>query len=88
MSIIKKKKEKHDLIMQIGKPKLDIIEVLISKALFDPNISHEKFGLLNNVLREYSQIKEEIKTCVEHTIKMVDISKNKTKETYETYEIQ
>ena len=32
-------------------------------------------------------MKEEIKTCVEHTIKMVDISKNKTKETYKTYEI-
>ena len=37
------------------------MEVLISKALIDSNISHDELVLLNNVLREYDDIKEETK---------------------------
>ena len=40
---------------------LNGIEVLISKALVDSNISHDEFVLMNNVLKEYGNIKEEIK---------------------------
>ena len=60
-SIIKKKKKKHDKIVFLAKSKLDKIEVLISKALIDSVISHEELVLINNLLKEYNKIKEEIK---------------------------
>ena len=41
--IIKKKTEKHDKIVLIGKPKLDPIEILISKVLIDSYIRYEEF---------------------------------------------
>ena len=46
--------------MLLEKTKLDTIEVLISKSLIDSHISHYEFVSLNNVLREYSEIKREI----------------------------
>ena len=60
-SIIKKKKKKHDQIVLLAKSKLNSIEVLISKALIDPNIIHDEFVLKNNVLKEFQDMKEEIK---------------------------
>ena len=60
-SIIKKKKKKHDKIVLLAKSKLNSIEVLISKALIDSVISHDEFVLINNVPKEYSEMKEEIK---------------------------
>ena len=36
----------------LGKSKLNSIDVLISKALIDSVISHDKFALINNVLKE------------------------------------
>ena len=39
--------------MLLAKAKLDIIEVLISKALIDSDINHDEFLLVNNVLIEY-----------------------------------
>ena len=45
----------------LAKSKLNIIEVLISKALTDSNISHDEFVLINNVLKQYDKMKEEIK---------------------------
>ena len=36
--------------------------MLISKALIDSNISHDEFVLINNVLKEYGDMKEEIKS--------------------------
>ena len=47
--------------MLLGKYKLNTIEVLISEALIDSYISHDEFILINNVLREYKEIREEIK---------------------------
>ena len=44
--------------------KLNGIEVLISKALIDSNISHDKFILMDNVLKEYHEMKEEIKNLM------------------------
>ena len=60
-SIIKKKKKKDDKIVLSAKTKLNSIEVLISKALIDLNISHDEFVLVNNVLKEFDDMKEEIK---------------------------
>ena len=59
--IIKKEKKKHDKIVLLEKTKLNSIEVLISKALIHSNISHDDFVLLNNVLKEYDDIKKVIK---------------------------
>ena len=60
-SINKKNKKKHDKIVLLAKSKWNITEVLISKALFDPNMSHDEFVLINNVLKEFYDMKEEIK---------------------------
>ena len=47
--------------MFLGKAKLDTIEVLIFKALIGSYISHDQFVSVNNGLREYHEMKEEIK---------------------------
>ena len=60
-SIIKKKKNKHDKIALSAKSELNSLEVLISKALIDSVISQDEFVLINNVLKEYDKMKEEIK---------------------------
>ena len=60
-SIIKKKEKKHDKIVLLVKSKLNGIEALISKALIDSVISYDEFVLINNVLKKYKQIKEEIR---------------------------
>ena len=45
----------------LAKSKLNSIEALIFKALINSNISHDKFVLINEVLEEFYDIKEEIK---------------------------
>ena len=59
--MIKKKKKQDDKTALLAKSKLNTIEVVISKALIDSNITHDEFVLKNNVLKEYDQMKEEIK---------------------------
>ena len=56
----KKKINKHDKIVLLNITKLSTIEVLISKALIDSNISHYEFASLDNVLKEYDKMKEGI----------------------------
>ena len=60
-SIIKEKKRKHDKIVLLAKSKLSSIEALISKALINSIISHDELILVNIVLKENNNIKEEIK---------------------------
>ena len=57
-SIIKKKKKEHDKIVLLAKSKLNTLNVLISKALIDSNISDDEFVLIN-VLKEYDDMEEE-----------------------------
>ena len=45
----------------LANSKLNSTEVLISKALIDSVISYNKFVLRNNVLKEFCDMKEEIK---------------------------
>ena len=45
----------------LAKSKLKSIEVLIFKALIESNISHDEFVLKNHVLKEFYDIKKEIK---------------------------
>ena len=69
-SIIKKKKKKHDQIVLSGKDKLNTSEVLISKTFIDSCIQDDLVSV-NNVLREYYEMKKEIKnpqTSMEYTM--------------------
>ena len=51
--IVKKKKNKHDKIVLLGKDKLNTIEVLISKVLINSYIRNNEFVSVKKVLREY-----------------------------------
>ena len=58
-SLMKKnKKNEHDKMVLLGKDKLNIIEVLISKALIDSYISHDEFVSVKNALKEYNEMKK------------------------------
>ena len=48
-------------MLLLEKSKLNSIEALISETLIDSNISHNEFVLINNVLKKFYDIKEEIK---------------------------
>ena len=70
-SMTKKKKKKHDKIVLSIIDKLNTITVLIYKALIDSYISHDEFVSVNNVLREYNEMKKLRKnseTSVEYII--------------------
>ena len=70
----KNKKNKHDKIVLLGKDKLNIIEVLISKALINSYISHDEFVSVKTALKEYNEMKEEIKNPenpVEYTMRLI-----------------
>ena len=58
---IKKKKKKHDKTVLLAKSKLNSTEVLIYKDWIDSVINHDEFVLINNVPKEYNELKEEIK---------------------------
>ena len=45
----------------LAKTKLNNIKILISKCLIDSNIIHDEFVLKNNVLKNYDEMKKEIK---------------------------
>ena len=58
VSIIKKKKKKHDKILSLANSKLNSVEVLISKPLIYSNIIHNDFILINNVPKEVDDMKK------------------------------
>ena len=51
----------NDKIVLLAKSKLNSIEVLVSKVLIDSNTSQNEFVLINNALKEFYDMKEEIK---------------------------
>ena len=53
--------KKHDKIVLLEKDTLNTIEVIISISLIDSYISYNKFVSVINVLREYDEMKEEMK---------------------------
>ena len=84
----------HDKIVFLAKSKLNEIEVLISKALLDSNISLVEFVLISNVLKEYQEMKEEIKnlktqskfiykTMLSYCLRVEKIQKVKTRKMQE-----
>ena len=48
-------------IVLLGKDKLNATVVLMSKALIDSYITDDEFVSVNNVLREYNEIKNKLK---------------------------
>ena len=58
----------HDEIVLLGKAKLNTIKILISKSIIDSYISHDEFISVDSVLREYNQMKQEIKTSLEYAV--------------------
>ena len=59
--ILKKEKKKHDHVVLLAQSKLNSIAVLISKALSNSYINQGEFVSVSNVLREYNEMKKEIK---------------------------
>ena len=61
-SIFNKKKKKDDKILLVAKFKLNTLGVLISKTSINSFVSHDEFVLINNLLKVYNKMREEIKT--------------------------
>ena len=57
-SVTNKKRKEHYKIALIAKTKLIRLEILISRALINSHISHDEFFSVNNVLREYGDMKQ------------------------------
>ena len=70
-SAIKKNTKRRNKTVLLAKVKFKTIKVLISKALINSYINHEELVSVNNVLRQYSYMKDGNKNTenvVEHTI--------------------
>ena len=65
---------KQDTLVLPGKDKLNVIKFLISKALIESCISHDKVLSLKNALGEYNEMKKGIKNpekAVEYTTRLI-----------------
>ena len=54
------KRKRSMIILLLAKSKRNSTAVLISKPFIDSVISHDDFVLINNVLKKYNKMKEEI----------------------------
>ena len=59
-SVIQKKNKKHDKLVLLAKSKLNSIGVLISNVLVDSDIIHDEPVSMNNALKDFYDMKEEI----------------------------
>ena len=67
----KKKGKNRNNILLLVNNKLNTTKSLISRALIVSYINHDEFVLVNNLLREFDEIKEKIKNsqnAVEYTV--------------------
>ena len=60
-SIIKKRKKKHNKILLLANSKLNVIKVLMSKALIDSYIRHKEFVLINVLKKKKKKKKQQNK---------------------------
>ena len=65
LKITEKRKKKHNKIIVLAKSKLSDIETLLSSALTNSKISHEKFTSIITEKNIYENIKENIKNTIE-----------------------
>ena len=61
-------KKKHDKIVLLVEYELHNVENLSSKTLIESNMNHGEFALINNVLREYDNLKKENKNVKTLTV--------------------
>ena len=66
-TVIQKKKKKHKIVL-LAKNKVVSIELLISRALINSYIGYDEYVSGNNVLREYADMKKEIKNLKTSTV--------------------
>ena len=79
LSITRTKKKKHAKILMLAQNKLNSIETLISQALIDIKISHEKFSTILNEKDKYEKIKDNLRNENEkYKIMRLSIIKLKT----------
>ena len=62
LNITRKKKKKHNKIIALATIKLNIIENLISQALYDFEITHEEFSKIIYEKNNYEQIIDNIRS--------------------------
>ena len=67
LNVTKKRKKKHNKIIELAKSKLNTIDTLLSSALNDSEISHEEFSNIITEKNIYENIKENIKNTIEPT---------------------
>ena len=60
-NITRNKKKKHDKVFMLAKNKLNSIETLISQALIDMDISHEKFITVLNEKDKHERMKNNLR---------------------------
>ena len=65
LNITRNKKKKHDKILMLAKSKLNSIETLVSQALIDMEISHEKFIGIFKEKDQYEKMKENVRNASE-----------------------
>ena len=63
LSITRNKKKKHNKILMLPKSKLDSIVTLVSQALVDMEISHERFNAINREKQKYERMKENVRSA-------------------------
>ena len=79
LSITRTKKKKHAKILMLAQNKLNSIETLISQALIDIKISHEKFSTILHEKDKYEKIKDNLRNENEkYKIMRLSIIKLKT----------
>ena len=61
LKTIRNKKKKHNKIVMLARSKLNSIEIKISEALINNEISHEDFMTINYEERNYRESKESIR---------------------------
>ena len=65
LSITRNKKKKHDKILRLAKSKLNSIKTLVSQALIDREISHEKIIAIFKEKDKYEKMKENVSNANE-----------------------
>ena len=61
LNITRNKKKKHDKILMLAKSKFNSIEILISQALIDMDISHEEFFTILKEKDRYEMMKDNLR---------------------------
>ena len=67
LKVTKKRKKKQNKIIALAKNKLSTIDTLLSSALNDSEISHQKFSYIITEANIYESIKENIKELTAET---------------------